>query len=359
MLFLKKKYEIVDIVRKVAHDEGDNLDPKLVSKVAKCTSEPRALSRVMTYVWNKLLRSNKWCHIKKLLLLLESLVKEENKEILEDCKSHFGAIAAVGKKWRKKKHGKHIVDLVAQLLCSILERTFATESNILFKHILEYFLSQHLSDAVIENILRYVNILIKEINEFDLFVKTNFDKEEVLDEDIKVIETKSKIIEKKIREFGNIEANNIASRIQKFQHSAIEESFQKAMSNYSIHLSAINCLKENLNLLSPDITKVMEVGKCELTDTVDTHKKTMDLELSIKQLSSMQEDISFLVQRQGDLVDNIESNMDQTEDYVQRGADRTKQSSKFQRKYRRKLIFGGICSLSLISILTVTLILLL
>ncbi|KAK2708317.1 hypothetical protein QYM36_014056 [Artemia franciscana] len=355
MLFLKKKYEIVDIVRKVAHDEGDNLDPKLVSKVAKCTSEPRALSRVMTYVWNKLLRSNKWCHIKKLLLLLESLVKEENKEILEDCKSHFGAIAAVGKKWRKKKHGKHIVDLVGQLMCCILD---ATESTILIEHTLEYFLSQHLSDAVIENILRYVNILIKEINEFDLFVKTKFDKEEVLDEDIKVIETKSKIIEKKIREFANIEANNIASRIQKFQHSAIEESFQKVMFNYSTCLNSITCLKENLNLLSPDITKVMEVGKCELTDTVDIHKKTMNLECSIKQLSSMQEDISFLVQQQGDLVDNIESNMDQTEDYVQRGADRTKQASKFQRKYRKKLIFGGICSLNLISILTVTLILL-
>jgi len=107
--------EIQEIVRKVAQEEADNPDPKLMSKIAKCTSELLARTRVMTYVWSKLNRSKKWSHIEKWLLLLDYRVKEGNKEILEDCKSHLCAIAIVEQQCSIKRHGEHISTLLTEI----------------------------------------------------------------------------------------------------------------------------------------------------------------------------------------------------------------------------------------------------
>ncbi|KAK2707346.1 hypothetical protein QYM36_015135 [Artemia franciscana] len=120
---LYKSCEIQEIVRKVAHEEADDPDPRLMSKIAKCTSEPLPRTHAMTYIWNKLTRSKKWSHIEKLLLLLEYLVKEGNKDILEDCTNHLDVIDIVGKQWSTKRHGKRISDLVAELMCCITNVT--------------------------------------------------------------------------------------------------------------------------------------------------------------------------------------------------------------------------------------------
>jgi t-SNARE complex subunit (syntaxin) len=257
-------------------------------------------------------------------------------------------------------------------------------------------------EAAIENFLTSVGDIQKDINEIQEKINelkkkqgelsSNIITDTEINNDIqslmKEIESKSKFIQKKIKQFDNeilkpeTNENHAEFRIRQTQYSALSHNFQKVMSDYnnSLILHKDKCKKrikrqleiagritteeeldelvseQNLSIFSQDIIQELKVAKRELADIEDRHTELMKLEHSIKELHSMFMDMSFLVEQQGEIIDNIEFNVTNTVDYVEQGAQQTKQARKLQIKSRKKMIFLGICLLISIIVLIIVLI---
>ncbi|KAK2709201.1 syntaxin-1A-like [Artemia franciscana] len=237
----------------------------------------------------------------------------------------------------------------------------------------------------IHEIQEKINELKKKQSELSSNVITDTEINNDIQSLIQEIEGKSKFIQKKIKEFDNEISkpaeNNAEFRIRKTQCSALSQNFRKVMSDYnnSLILHKDKCkkrikrqleiagritteeeldelvLEQNLSIFSQDIIQELKVAKRELTDIEDRHTELLKLEHSIKELHSMFMDMSFLVEQQGEIIDNIEFNVTNTVDYVERGAQQTKQARKLQIKSRKKMIFLGICLLISIIVLIIVL----
>ncbi|KPP62621.1 syntaxin-3-like, partial [Scleropages formosus] len=77
------------------------------------------------------------------------------------------------------------------------------------------------------------------------------------------------------------------------------------------------------------------ISQQALNEIEARHKDIVRLESSIKELHDMFVDIAMLVENQGGMVDRIESNMDQSVGFVERGVADTKKAAKFQAEARR------------------------
>ncbi|CAF0866078.1 unnamed protein product [Rotaria sordida] len=79
-------------------------------------------------------------------------------------------------------------------------------------------------------------------------------------------------------------------------------------------------------------------AKQSLADIEARHGDIMKLEKSIKELHDMFIDMAALVQTQGEMIDRIEYNVVQSENFVKAASTDTKKAVKFQSAARRKLI---------------------
>ncbi|KAJ8371883.1 hypothetical protein AAFF_G00299210 [Aldrovandia affinis] len=77
------------------------------------------------------------------------------------------------------------------------------------------------------------------------------------------------------------------------------------------------------------------ISKQALSEIEARHKDIVRLESSIKELHDMFVDIAMLVENQGDIVDNIESQVSKTVDHIAEAKSQTKKATRYQSKARK------------------------
>ncbi|XP_057295038.1 syntaxin-like isoform X2 [Hydractinia symbiolongicarpus] len=172
-------------------------------------------------------------------------------------------------------------------------------------------------------------------------------------------------MEKSIKDQESANRGNYADiRIKKCQHSTLSREFVEVMSEYNeiqnkyrerckdrikrqLHIAGKAMdddeLEEiieggNPTIFTQGIITDTQQAKQSLKEIEARHNDIMKLEDSIKQLHEIFTDMAILVQSQGEMIDHIETNVEQAAEYVQRAVVDTKKAVRYQSKARRKKI---------------------
>jgi syntaxin 1A len=174
-------------------------------------------------------------------------------------------------------------------------------------------------------------------------------------------------------------------RIRKTQHSTLSRKFIEVMNDYNnaqidyrerckariqrqLEITGkktdedeIERMLESGNpqIFTEGILIETKIAKQTLADIEARHKDILKLEQSIKELHDMFMDMAMLVESQGEMIDNIENNMQNTQNYVEVAKNETKAAVVYQSKARRKkillIVIGIVVAIILITILIVVL----
>jgi len=152
-------------------------------------------------------------------------------------------------------------------------------------------------------------------------------------------------------------------RIEKSQLFVLTQKFRDVMNDYNqVQLGYRQKCKERIqrqleitgrSVTEGEVEEMLESGnpavftqgimvetaqaKQSLADIEARHGDIMKLEKSIRELHDMFIDMAALVQTQGEMIDRIEYNVVQSEDFVKAASTDTKKAVKFQSAARRKL----------------------
>ncbi|XP_022245585.1 syntaxin-like isoform X3 [Limulus polyphemus] len=193
--------------------------------------------------------------------------------------------------------------------------------------------------------------------------------------------TKLKMMEHNIEQDEQADASSPADlRIRKTQHTALSRKFVEIMTDYNKtqtdyrdrckdriqrqleitgRATTDDELEEMLESDNPaTFTQgiVIETQKAKQTieDIEARHADIIKLEKSIRELHDMFMDMAMLVESQGEMIDRIEYNVQQSVDYIDAAKRDTKKAVKYQSKARRKKIIMFICLAVLMVILVST-----
>lgn len=99
-----------------------------------------------------------------------------------------------------------------------------------------------------------------------------------------------------------------------------------------------------------------EEAKKLLADIQSRHEDILKLEESLKELRQLFLDMQTLVEAQGEVLDEIENQVDQAVDYTERGVQEMVQAVKYQKKARTKMfiLLGCVCCLIILIIVIPT-----
>jgi len=92
----------------------------------------------------------------------------------------------------------------------------------------------------------------------------------------------------------------------------------------------------NPQIFTEGILIETKIAKQTLADIEARHKDILKLEQSIKELHDMFMDMAMLVESQGEMIDRIEFNIQQSIDFITSANADTKKAIKFQQEARRK-----------------------
>ncbi|CAF1085964.1 unnamed protein product [Rotaria sordida] len=167
-------------------------------------------------------------------------------------------------------------------------------------------------------------------------------------------------------------------RIEKSQLFVLTQQFRDVMNNYNqVQLGYRQKCKERIqrqleitgrSVTEGEVEEMLESGnpavftqgimvetaqaKQSLADIEARHGDIMKLEKSIRELHDMFIDMAALVQTQGEMIDRIEYNVVQSENFVKAASTDTKKAVKFQSAARRKLfIIIGIIAIVIVILL--------
>ncbi|CAF1586036.1 unnamed protein product [Rotaria sp. Silwood1] len=158
-------------------------------------------------------------------------------------------------------------------------------------------------------------------------------------------------------------------RIEKSQLFVLTQQFRDVMNNYNqVQLGYRQKCKERIqrqleitgrSVTEGEVEEMLESGnpavftqgimvetaqaKQSLADIEARHGDIMKLEKSIRELHDMFIDMAALVQTQGEMIDRIEYNVVQSENFVKAASTDTKKAVKFQSAARRKKILLILC----------------
>ncbi|CAF1480453.1 unnamed protein product [Adineta ricciae] len=158
-------------------------------------------------------------------------------------------------------------------------------------------------------------------------------------------------------------------RIEKSQHATLSRKFIDVMNSYrNAEIEYRERCKARIqrqleitgrSVTEGEVEEMLESGnpavftqgimvetaqaKQSLADIEARHGDIMKLEKSIKELHDMFIDMAALVQTQGEMIDRIEYNVVQSENFVKAASTDTKKAVKFQSAARRKKILLIIC----------------
>ncbi|CAM4783777.1 unnamed protein product [Rotaria magnacalcarata] len=165
-------------------------------------------------------------------------------------------------------------------------------------------------------------------------------------------------------------------RIEKSQLFVLAQKFRDVMNDYNqVQLGYRQKCKERIqrqleitgrSVTEGEVEEMLESGnpavftqgimvetaqaKQSLADIEARHGDIMKLEKSIRELHDMFIDMAALVQTQGEMIDRIEYNVVQSENFVKAANTDTKKAVKFQSAARRKKIIILICLVVIILI---------
>ncbi|XP_036406806.1 syntaxin-3a isoform X2 [Megalops cyprinoides] len=206
---------------------------------------------------------------------------------------------------------------------------------------------------------------------------------EALTNDIKKlansVRNKLKSIERNLE--TNEERVSADTRIRKSQHAVLSRKFVEVMTKYNeaqvdfrerskgriqrqLEITGKATTDEELEeMLESGNAAVFAAGivdsgisKQALSEIEARHKDIVRLESSIKELHDMFVDIAMLVENQGDIVDNIESQVSKTEDHIAVAKAETKKAVRYQSKARKKtVIVAVVCTVLAVIILAIIL----
>merc|ERR1711962_311071 len=190
---------------------------------------------------------------------------------------------------------------------------------------------------------------------------------------------KLKVIEQNIEQEENSNKTSADLRIRKTQHATLSRRFVEVMSDYNttqtdyrerckgriqrqLEITGRSVQNEELeNMLESGNPAIFTQGiimetqqaKQSLAVIEARHGDIIKLENSIRELHDMFMDMAMLVESQGEMIDRIEFNVEQSVDYVETAKMDTKKAVKYQSKARRKKICIMVCCAVLVGVLVI------
>ncbi|XP_067935030.1 syntaxin-like isoform X2 [Watersipora subatra] len=176
------------------------------------------------------------------------------------------------------------------------------------------------------------------------------------------VRAKLKVIEQDIEQEESTAQISADLRIRKTQYSTISRKFIEVMNLYNkaqidyregckariirqleiTGKSTTNDELENMietgnpQIFTQGIVMETQAAKKTLADIEARHQDIMKLETSIRELHDMFMDMAMLVESQGEMIDRVEFNVNQSVEYVKTATEDTKKALKYQSAARRK-----------------------
>jgi t-SNARE complex subunit (syntaxin) len=174
--------------------------------------------------------------------------------------------------------------------------------------------------------------------------------------------------------------NQANLRIKQAQHAALSRSFTDIMQEYSnaqasyrdrkkellqhqLAITGVQTSKEEFDdmmeqpgaqVFTQDMRSVLD-AKEQLRAVESRHAEILKLERSIIELHDLFVDVAQLVETQGEMVDNIEQNVNSATDKVEVANTELHQARTYQSAARKKMILIGICIVITLIILAIIL----
>jgi len=191
---------------------------------------------------------------------------------------------------------------------------------------------------------------------------------------------KLKMIEQNIEQEEHSNKSSADLRIRKTQYSTISRKFIEVMNDYNkaqidYRDGCKARIKRQMEITgrattNDELEDMLESGnpaiftqgiimdthqaKQSLKDIEARHEDIIKLENSIRELHDMFMDMAMLVESQGEMIDRIEYNVEQSVDYVGTAKADTKKAVKYQSGARRKKIIMLVCVAVLVIVLVST-----
>ncbi|XP_077080602.1 syntaxin-2 isoform X1 [Siphateles boraxobius] len=170
--------------------------------------------------------------------------------------------------------------------------------------------------------------------------------------------------------------NAVDARIQKTQYTNLSCKFVEAMTQYNetqvsfreksksriqrqLEITGRITTNEELeemletgnpSIFTSDIISDSKITRQALNEIESRHKDILRLESSIKELHDMFVDMAMLVETQGEMIDNIEKNVNNAVEYVDQAKVETKKAVRYQTQARRKYIILALIVLSVLGV---------
>lgn len=184
------------------------------------------------------------------------------------------------------------------------------------------------------------------------------------------VRSKLKDIEKQIKLDEDSHFTSADLRIRKAQHGMLSRKFIDVMTEYNNHQVQFRDLckdriqrqltiTNNKAVTDAEIEDMLEAGdlsdftqgiivqtqqtKQLLKDIEDRHEDILRLEKSLREVHDMFVDISILVEQQGEMIESIEYNIDQTQNYIGSAIEETHKALTYRKSARKKKICIIVC----------------
>ncbi|XP_074643286.1 syntaxin-like isoform X2 [Tubulanus polymorphus] len=190
---------------------------------------------------------------------------------------------------------------------------------------------------------------------------------------------KLKVIEQNIEQEEHSNKSSADLRIRKTQHATLSRKFVEVMNDYNacqidyrdrckgriqrqLAITGKTTTNEELEdmlesgnpaIFTQGIITETQEAKQSLAIIEARHADIMKLEKSIKELHDMFMDMAMLVESQGEMIDRIEYNVEQSVDYIETAKMDTKKAVKYQSKARRKKIIIIVCIIVALAIIAI------
>ncbi|XP_053705364.1 syntaxin-4 [Synchiropus splendidus] len=170
-------------------------------------------------------------------------------------------------------------------------------------------------------------------------------------------------------------------RMQKTQHAVLSKEFVELMGHCNtiqaqyrdrnveriqrqLKITGTNVTDEQLDVMlesgqtdvfTQNILIDAKATRQALNEIESRHDEILKLERSIKDLHDMFQYLAMEVEAQGELVDSIENNIRQTNNYVEKAKENVEKAVTYQQKARKKKVWIAICLAILLLILAISL----
>uniref|UniRef100_UPI00398F0550 syntaxin-2-like n=1 Tax=Pristiophorus japonicus TaxID=55135 RepID=UPI00398F0550 len=175
------------------------------------------------------------------------------------------------------------------------------------------------------------------------------------------VRNKLKIIEQSIKDEDDDNQGSVDLRIRKTQHSTLSRKFANVMTKYNeiqilfrerskgriqrqLEITGRTTTDDELeemlesgnpSIFTSDIISDTQITRQALNEIESRHKDIIKLEASIRELHDMFVDMAMFVEQQGEMINNIETNVVNATEYIERAKEETKKAVRYQSKARR------------------------